>query len=61
MDAADYVSMDSNIPIADNDINGYEVQLLADLRRIDNSTGSNHGKDQCSRNDEVDEMPEETL
>ena len=42
-------------------MNSYEVQLLADLRRTDNSTSSNHTKKQNSRDDEVEEISEETL
>ena len=31
MDEADYVTMDDDISVADNDIDGYEVRLLAVL------------------------------
>ena len=35
MDPADYVTMGDDIPVAYNDMNGYEERLLADLRRTD--------------------------
>ena len=61
MDAADYVTMDDDIPVADNDMDGYEVRLPADLRRTDNSTSSSHSEDQSSQDDEAEEVPEKTL
>ena len=45
MDAADYVTMNDDIPVADNDIDGYEVRLFVDVRGTDNSTSSNHGEE----------------
>ena len=61
MDAADYVTMDDDIPVADNDMDGYEVRLVTDLRRTDPFISSKHGEIQSSRNDKVEEMPEEKL
>ena len=61
MDAADYTTMDDDISVADNNTDGYKIRLLADLRRTDNSTSSNHGKEQNSRDDEVEKMLEETI
>ena len=57
MDAVNYVTMDDNIPVADNDMEGYEVRLLADLKRTDNSTRSKHGEEQSLRDVEVEEIP----
>ena len=58
MDAADYVTMDGDILVTNNDINGYKKRLLAYLMRTDSS---NHGEEQSLRDDEVDKLPEETL
>ena len=32
MDAADCVTMDEDIPVPDNNMDGYKVRLLADLK-----------------------------
>ena len=58
MDAADYVTMDDDIPVADNNMDGCKVRILADLKRTDNSTSSKHGEEQSLLDDEVEEMPE---
>ena len=44
MDAADYVTMDEDIPVADKNMDGYEVQLLTELTRTDNSNSINMAK-----------------
>ena len=61
MNAADCVTMDDDILVADNDMDGYKVRLLADLRRTDNFTSSCHSKDQYSQDDEAEEVQEKTL